>query len=1010
MGWLFYHHSTKLLVEDALEEITTVVLDTEDTLQRLVSTYAEDVLFLSNTPPIQGILRAKAGGGLDRKSNTTYTQWTKQLGTIFDSWLQRKSSYLSVRYINNKGKELVHVSRNGKKIINHHGKQLQNKAHRNYVIETLKQTKGSLYVSEINLNREFGKVTEPRLEVIRSATPIFDDSDGKIAGLVVVTAKVGHELRNIEKRVLQKSPSETIYITNDRGGYLLHPNRSKSYGFDLGNNYSIQEDIPQLASLYVKGNQETQKLLLPAEVDGENVVSFTKIAFNPLHPKRFIAVIITQNYADILVRQSDVLNDVVILAVFLTVLGASIGIFFSFRVSQPINQITMAVDDFSNYRPIKLSLPDNNQDEIGILARSFKLMIKQVQESRNNLQDMNSNLEKRILERTQMLEESEARQRTILETAVDGIITITEKGIIQSTNPAAEKMFGYDRKEMIGKNVKMLMPESYAVKHDGFLANYVSSGDKKIIGIGREVEGLRKEGSTFPMDLAVSEMEFDGERMFTGIVRDITERKRLERMKAEFISTVSHELRTPLTSIRGALNLVIGKVGDKIEGKPKRMLEMAERNSERLTLLINDILDLEKIESGSLAFEFKKLDIIKLTRQAIDENEGYSQKHGVVLKLNTSLENASVFGDQNRLLQVYANLISNAVKFSQAGEQVEIIVEGNNDSYRVAVQDHGSGIPESFHNRIFQRFAQADSSDTREKGGTGLGLSITKAIVERHGGKIDFETEQGKGTKFYFDLTKELSSTSLHDNNKSGPRVLICEDDEDIAMLLAEIVRPEGVNCDIAMTMHDAQALLQKNTYQLLLLDLILPDGDGLDFLHNLRADSATAELPVVVVSVRAEEGRKEFNGDAVSVLDWLQKPVDENRLLKSVRDAMKQSNRPRILHVEDDPDIIQVVRTLLEDTAELDAAANLNDARRLLGEFDFDLVILDLELADGSGDELLDDIKRCCPVLIFSASAPPKEVAKRVSAALTKSMTNNDELLKIIKDALRTINKGVNS
>ena len=630
----------------------------------------------------------------------------------------------------------------------------------------------------------------------------------------------------------------------------------------------------------------------------------------------------------------------------------------------------------------------------------------EIQNLMTSFNDMSNSLQNYI----NSIKESSQNTETVIENVVDGIITIDMKGIVLSYNRSSETIFGYSREEIIGQNISKLMTDVDFRQHDQYLEKYINSPDVKVIGISREIKGLRKNGEIFPIEIGVSEIERNSQRLFIGIIRDMSDKIKAEKIKREFVSTVSHELRTPLTSIRGALNLVIGKVGDKIEGKPKRMLEMAERNSERLTLLINDILDLEKIESGSLAFEFKKLDIIKLTRQAIDENEGYSQKHGVVLKLNTSLENASVFGDQNRLLQVYANLISNAVKFSQAGEQVEIIVEGNNDSYRVAVQDHGSGIPESFHNRIFQRFAQADSSDTREKGGTGLGLSITKAIVERHGGKIDFETEQGKGTKFYFDLTKELSSTSLHDNNKSGPRVLICEDDEDIAMLLAEIVRPEGVNCDIAMTMHDAQALLQKNTYQLLLLDLILPDGDGLDFLHNLRADSATAELPVVVVSVRAEEGRKEFNGDAVSVLDWLQKPVDENRLLKSVRDAMKQSNRPRILHVEDDPDIIQVVRTLLEDTAELDAAANLNDARRLLGEFDFDLVILDLELADGSGDELLDDIKRCCPVLIFSASAPPKEVAKRVSAALTKSMTNNDELLKIIKDALRTINKGVNS
>ncbi|MDH5602068.1 MAG: response regulator, partial [Gammaproteobacteria bacterium] len=552
-----------------------------------------------------------------------------------------------------------------------------------------------------------------------------------------------------------------------------------------------------------------------------------------------------------------------------------------------------------------------------------------------------------------------------------------------------------------------LMPESYAIRHDGYLANYLSTGVKKIIGIGREVVGQRKDGSTFPMDLAVSEMEFDGQHMFTGIVRDITERKQLDSMKAEFIATVSHELRTPLTSIRGAINLVLGKNGDQLKDKPKRMLEMAERNSERLTLLINDILDLEKIESGSLAFEFRKQDLIALTKRAIEDNEGYAQKHGVYLVLDSSLKHAQVFGDQNRLLQVFANLISNAVKFSQVGDNVEIIVEEVNNRYRVTIKDHGPGIPENFHERIFQRFAQADASDTRQKGGTGLGLSITKAIIERHGGEIGYKTVQGKGTKFYFEISKELAAKHHDDNSTNGPHVLICEDDEDIARLLVEILKPEGINCDIAITIYDAQALLHKNTYQLLLLDLLLPDGNGLELIEKLRSNSSTAELPVVVVSVNAEEGRKELNGDAVTVLDWLHKPLDENRLLNVVHDALKQSKQPRILHIEDDPDIVHVVHALLEDSVVLESATSIQDARKLLEESDFDLVILDLELSDGSGEELLNDIKRSCPILIFSASAPPKEITKRVSAALTKSMTNNDELLKTIKDALRKKTEG---
>lgn len=347
---------------------------------------------------------------------------------------------------------------------------------------------------------------------------------------------------------------------------------------------------------------------------------------------------------------------------------------------------------------------------------------------------------------------SEARIRAIVDTVIDGIISIDAQGLVQTANLAAERIFGYGREEMLGRNVNMLMPEPYHSDHDGYLHSYLTTGRKKIIGIGREVTGRRKDGGTFPMDLAVSEMEVGGQRMFTGIVRDLTERKRLERIKSEFVSTVSHELRTPLTSIRGAIGLVAGKYADALPKKAQEMLELAERNGERLTVLINDLLDLEKIESGRLELDFKPVDLVALARRACEDNEGYARRHDVRLRLAIEPVEACVHGDEHRLLQAFANLISNAVKYSPPAGEVEIAMTRRKEGFRVAVRDHGSGIPEEFRGRIFQRFAQADSSDTREKGGTGLGLSITKVIVEKHGGHIDYRSEPGTGTEFFFDL------------------------------------------------------------------------------------------------------------------------------------------------------------------------------------------------------------------------------------------------------------------
>jgi len=626
----------------------------------------------------------------------------------------------------------------------------------------------------------------------------------------------------------------------------------------------------------------------------------------------------------------------------------------------------------------------------------------------NTLQRRRSDIEQQVSQRTEELNNSRERIRAVIDTVVDGIVTIDAQGIVQSFNPAAERIFGYTADEVIDRNVKILMPAPYTLEHDGYLHNYLTTGIEKVIGIGREVVGKRKDDSTFPMELSVSEMRINDERMFTGIVRDITERKKVERMKSEFISTVSHELRTPLTSIRGALGLVLGKAAGQLPDKMRNMLEMANRNSERLTLLINDILDLEKIESGLLEFEFNPVDLVALARQAVADNDGYASQHGAKLILNTSLEQAPMLGNDHRLLQVFANLISNAVKYSPENGTVEVSVIAHESGYRVSVRDYGLGIPEEFHSSIFQRFAQADSSDTREKGGTGLGLSITKAIVEHHHGRIDYDTEQGKGTVFYFDLP--VAQPAIRESKKatSTAQVLICEDNPNVAEILTEMLKTENIGSDIAATAEVARSLLAKNTYALMLLDLNLPDIDGLVFLKELRTIPATMELPIIVISGRATEGRAEFTGDAMMVVDWIQKPIDQKQLERVMKEALRRKVRPRILHVEDDLDIVQVTQVLLDDIADVTHEATVKGSRERLSKEEFDLVILDLGLTDGSGLELLDELKGRCPIVIFSAQNPDREVSAQVTAALTKSMTSNARLLATIKDALQGTIQGI--
>ncbi len=262
----------------------------------------------------------------------------------------------------------------------------------------------------------------------------------------------------------------------------------------------------------------------------------------------------------------------------------------------------------------------------------------------------------------------------------------------------------------------------------------------------------------FDRGLAVERDQNGRATRVIGTHEDITERRKIEQMKNEFISTVSHELRTPLSAIRGSLGLLDGGVAGPLPEKAGSLVHVALTNCERLVRLVNDILDIDRIESGRLRFAMKSIDLMELIDHAIEANRSFALTYRVSLEHRDRLDHIMVRGDPDRLHQVLTNVISNAVKFSPKGELVVIrtcLVRGK---IRVEVVDRGPGIPEEFRSRIFLRFAQADSSDTRQRGGSGLGLAISKAIVQAHGGEIGFTTEMGRGTTFYFDLPMSVKS------------------------------------------------------------------------------------------------------------------------------------------------------------------------------------------------------------------------------------------------------------
>jgi len=605
------------------------------------------------------------------------------------------------------------------------------------------------------------------------------------------------------------------------------------------------------------------------------------------------------------------------------------------------------------------------------------------------------------------------RLRTIIDTAVDAIITIDDRGAIRQVNPAVTRLFGYEPEELKNQNVSLLLPSPDREQDDGYLASDQRTGEKRLIGVGRDVTALRKDGTSFSAELSLGEFHIEGDRFFTGILRDISERKRLERLQSEFVSTVSHELRTPLTSIRGSLGLVANGLAGEITASAKEYIDIALSNSDRLIRLINDILDMEKMQSGRMKFQMKAVDLNAAVNAAMAANEAFATAHGTWIVRLDDGASGEVVADEDRLAQVLTNLLSNAAKFSSRGDTIEVSVSQVCEHMRVTIRDYGPGVPEEFRSRIFQRFAQADGSSSRQKGGTGLGLSICKAIIERMRGRIDFEPAPGRGTCFFFELPRVAPLGELDRPHSDGrPTVLVCETDPDGASMLCGVLASAGLETHVAPTVERARQLMSSHRYAAVTLDLMLADGDGTVLIHDIRANKTLRRVPILVVSAMGRREARDHLGSAVaSVADIVEKPFEPTRLLEVVAAAVsaRQIVAPRILHVEDDPDLQRIVGRLLPADWTVVLASTLAEAREQVHRTAFDLVLLDLSLPDGGGEGLIDHVGQA-QVIIFSASEASPALAQRVSAALVKSRVTELELRTLMTELLTEPVAGVRS
>ncbi|MFN2564203.1 MAG: ATP-binding protein [Gemmatimonadaceae bacterium] len=460
-------------------------------------------------------------------------------------------------------------------------------------------------------------------------------------------------------------------------------------------------------------------------------------------------------------------------------------------------------------------------------------------------------------------------------------IMIAVDGCVVAANNAFGKLFGYESGEVIGLGLTEFIAWD---AREATVPRPAASPERS-----HEARARRKDGSTFDVEVTARGITYQGYAAQGIVVRDISERKEIERLKNEFVSVVSHELRTPLTSIRGSLGLMEGGAAGELPPKARELIGIARQNADRLIRLINDILDLEKIEAGKIQLHIAALDPAALVERTVAELRAMALQYKVRVVPRMERRDA-VAGDQDRVIQVLTNLVSNALKFSPEDAEVTISVgDGGPGFMRFTVIDRGPGISEDQRARLFGRFVQLDSTDRRRRGGTGLGLAISRSLVEQQSGRIGVDSAPGQGSSFWFELplvaapaaTPAAGAAITSASGSAQHTVLVVEDEPAAARVLEIMLQRAGYAVAAVGSLADARRALESLHPSAVLLDVQLPDGSGLELAEELAA--RPTKIPVVVLSGRGPAA--DFVGAPVAV--WLMKPFAKEQLLRAVKQVL---------------------------------------------------------------------------------------------------------------------------
>lgn len=636
-----------------------------------------------------------------------------------------------------------------------------------------------------------------------------------------------------------------------------------------------------------------------------------------------------------------------------------------------------------------------------------------------------------LTKQSEVLRESEMKFRSVAQSAHDAIVSADQYGNIIAWNTGAERIFGYQEAEVLGKPFTTLMPARYQGAHKQGLERMRGGGEAKILGKTTELAGQRKSGQEFPIQLSLSSWRIGEGTFYTGIISDITERKRAEealqaltaslehkvrertaelavardqavtatRHKSEFLANMSHELRTPLNAVIGFSEVLLERMFGELNRKQEEYLRDILGSGRHLLALINDILDLAKVESGNMELDLGTVDLPAVLNSTFILIRERAKRHGIHLSLDIDHRLGRFTADERKLKQILLNLLSNAVKFTPDGGTVSLKAVRQDEGVEISVIDTGIGIEPEFQQKIFDEFFQVGDQLQKHEG-TGLGLAVTKKYIELHGGRIKVQSAKGQGSTFAFTLpvlsTPEKNSAptvampDAHPHaNANAPLVLVVEDDPAAAKLLSIYLMEAGFSVEVAADGEEGFEKAKSLRPSLVTVDIQIPKADGWELLTQLKADQATASIPVVVVSIIDEPGR----GFSLGAADYLLKPVDREVLVRVIQRVARSNARGQlgrsVLVIDDDPVILELIEAVLRPEGfEVLKAKDGRHGLQIARERNPDLVVLDLLMPEMNGFEVVDEMHGCpetasIPIVVLTNKSLSREERDRLNGRI---------------------------